>query len=623
MALNPLVDSRDMNFVLFEMLEAHKLSRYDTYSDFDRDVLESTLRLAEQISVGRIYPANLEGDKIKASYDPKTREVKVPPCYKEAFAVFRDAGFPGMSFEPDEGGMGLPLVIFRASLEYFFSGSIAMLTYATLSMGAANLVKKFMPEKIKNLYLEKMVSGQWGGTMCLTEPEAGSDVGALKTKAVKQSDGTYLITGQKIFITAGENDMYENIIHPVLARIEGDPAGTKGISIFLVPKYIVNGDGSLGPRNDVVCSGIEHKMGLNGSATCTLNFGDNNKCVGYLMGEERTGMRIMFHMMNEARIDVALQGLAVSSAAYMHAVTYARNRVQGMDLLKKFSPDAKPVAIMNHPDIRRMLIWMKSHVEAMRMLMGYACLHMDIAKMDAGETAREAEAVIDFLTPILKSGNSDNAWLITSEAIQVYGGYGFISEYPVEQFARDSKILSIYEGTNGIQAMDLAMRKLLMNPETYNYTVFKKRIGETMDKAAGIVDEKYISQVKAGLEKIDAAVKFLFVKKDAGDMNYILSTAKPLLQAFTMVSYAWMHLWSMTLCIPELKKISGGMKGAELEKFAADNAEAAFYQGKILSARFYIGSEFRKFFSLVDSITSDETAVLETGSAYFTGAPEE
>ncbi len=623
MPLNPLVDSRDVRFVLFEMLHAETLNRYDLYADFDREIFESTLGLAEQISVNRIHPANIAGDREKARFNPETGDVTAPAQYREAMKIFREAGFPGMIFEQELGGMGLPILISRAAFEYFFAGSIAFMTYMTLGMGAANLVKKFMPDSLKKIYLEKMVSGKWGGTMCLTEADAGSDVGALKTRAVKQPDGTYLITGQKIFITAGDNDLYENIIHPVLARIEGDPAGTRGISIFLVPKFIPESDGSIGERNDMVCSGIEHKMGLNGSATCTLNFGDNGRCVGYLMGEERQGMKIMFNMMNEARIDVALQGQAVSSAAYMHAVKYARGRIQGNDMLQKQGPSSKPVTIITHPDVRRMLLWMKTHVEAMRMLMSFTCLQMDLAHVEKGDAAAEAVALLDFLIPILKAGSTDNAWLITSEAIQIHGGYGYCSDYPVEQYARDSKILSIFEGTNGIQAMDLTMRKLLMNPDMYNYMVYKKRILETVAMAEGIADKKYIKAVSDGLGKIDVAVNFLNRKKGEGNFNHILSTAKPLLNAFTMLSYAWMHLWTLSIALPAMKKISGGKVGRDLEDLIKNDSEAAYYHGKILSSRFYLGSEFMKFFSIVDIITSEETALLESESIIFTGAPDE
>ena len=622
MALNPLVDSRDMRFVLYEMLETDKLSSYDAFATFDRDTYEATLDLAEKIAVERVYPANAEGDKIGAQYDPKTKEVTVPDSFKSAKAVFNEAGFTGLAHDPEWGGMGMPDVMYRAVLEYFFAANLSFTAYVTLAVGASNLVKNFAPEDQKKIYLEKMVSGVWGGTMCLTEPDAGSDVGALKTKAVKQKDGTYLITGQKIFITAGEDDLFENIIHPVLARIEGDPQGTKGISIFLVPKYHVKPDGTIGERNDVVCSGIEHKMGIKGSATCSLSFGDNGKCVGYLMGGERQGMKIMFQMMNEARLDVSVEALGVASSAYMHAVTYAKNRVQGMDPSKK-GEGAKPVTIVKHPDVKRMLLWMKSHVEAMRMLTLLAAYSIDVNHAAADETAREAQALVDFLIPICKAGNTDLAWLVSAEAIQVYGGYGYCSDYPVEQLARDSKILSLYEGTNGIQSMDLTMRKLLMNPGMYNYKVFKKRILETIDRARDIVDVAYISSLKKGVIMMDEVITLLSQDLEAGRILDIFAIATPLQQAFRMLSHAWMHLWSLSICVPKLKEIAGDAAGDALHAVVKDNPEAAFYYGKVLSSRFYLGTEFKKYFGYIDYINSGERAVTETIEEIFTGAPEE
>ncbi|PKL41380.1 MAG: acyl-CoA dehydrogenase [Spirochaetae bacterium HGW-Spirochaetae-1] len=499
MMLNPLVDSRDARYVLFEILEADRLCRYHAFSQFDRETFESVLDLAETIAVEHLYPANAQGDKTGVMFNPSDGTVTVPAVYRDAMAVFNEAGFTGIGNDTRWGGMGMPDVIYRAVMEYFFAASISFTMNVSLLVGATNLVKNFGSHERKDIILEKMMAGKWGGTMCLTEPGAGSDVGALVTRAVRRDDGTYLISGQKIFISAGDNDLYENIIHPVLARIEGDPAGTRGISIFMVPKYHINTDGSSGEANDVVCSGIEHKMGIKASPTCTLNFGDNGRCVGYLMGEERQGMKIMFQMMNEARLDVALQGLAVSSSAYMHAVTYAKNRVQGN----------APAAIINHPDIRRMLLWMKSHVEAMRMLTMLAAMTADEIHCGDVAAAKESSALLEFLIPLCKAGNTDLAWLVTAEAIQIFGGYGYCSDYPVEQLARDSKILSIYEGTNGIQSMDLTMRKLLMNPGMFNYNVFKKKIVKTIQEAQGLVEEEYIVPVLNAVKDMDRVVEFL------------------------------------------------------------------------------------------------------------------
>jgi len=618
MASNPLVDSRDLRFVLFEALEADKLSKYEKFAGFDKDTYEATLELAEQLAVEQVYPANAEADKTGAKYNPETKSVTVPEGFKTAMALYRESGFSGLSNDSEWGGMGMPETIYRAVMEYFCSAGVAFSAYDTLKVGACNLIVNWGSNELKKTYVEKMVAGLWGGTMCLTEPGAGSDVGALKTRAVKQADGTYRITGQKIFITAGDNDLYENIIHPVLARIDGDPPGTPGISIFIVPKYHINPDGSIGKPNDVTTTGIEHKMGIKGSATCSLSFGDNDKCVGYLLGAERQGMKIMFQMMNEARLDVSQQALGTASSAYMHAITYAKNRIQGADSAKK--GDFTSVPIVKHPDVKRMLLWMKSQVEAMRMLTLLAAYCADMSHVEKGDAAKEASALLDFLIPLCKAGNSDLAWLVTSEAMQIYGGYGYCSEYPVEQLARDCKILSLYEGTNGIQSMDLTMRKLLMNPEMYNYKVFKKRIAETIAKAKGVVDEKYIAAVKTAVEKMDQTVQKLAELRDQKKILDILAIATPLQQAMRMVAHAWMHLWSLSICTPKLKAIAGDVAGEKVVAKVKDNVEAAFYYGKVLSDRFYLGSELKHLYGFLDYITAGESAVGESFEDVFTGA---
>ncbi len=620
MASNFLVDSRDVRFILFEFLHTLDLTRHEIYSEFDREIFEDILTLAEQIAYNRVYPANTLSEQEGVFFNPATGEVKVPGSFMEPFRLFKEAGFPGLGLPADCGGMGLPMVVFRAALEYFFSASISFSIYCTLTMGAAKLVRNFYTGELKDLFLQKMAEGEWGGTMCLTEPDAGSDVGALKTKAVRQDDGTYLISGQKIFISSGDNNLYENMVHPVLARIEGDPPGTRGISMFLVPKYLVNHDGSLGERNDFICTGIEHKMGLNGSATCALSFGDNGKCAGYLMGEERKGLKMMFQMMNEARIDVGLQGLALSSSAYLHAVTYAKNRIQGKEIMKMTDPDAPSVPIISHPDVKRMLLRMKSRVEAMRMLMATANFSIDRALTGDKAAAEEEEALVDFLTPIIKAGNTDRAWEITGDAVQVFGGYGYTREYPVEQLARDSKILAIYEGTNGIQAMDLIMRKLLMNPELRNYTVYRGRVQKAVDEASGIVEEKFIGPVKEGIEIMNSTVAKLGEKLKKLEVPGLMARAALLLEAFALLSYAWMHLRSLTICIPKLDEIRGA---DEPDKAVSENSEAAFYRGKILASRYFIGTEFGKYPGVINAVLAEDDSVVEAVPEIFTGAPDE
>lgn len=623
MGLNKLVDSRDQRFVLFELLGLDQLSQTKKYADFDRDTYEATLELAEQIAVTQVYPFNSEADKTGVKYDPKTKNVAVPEPYKPAIAAFNEAGFPGLSLDPEIGGMGMPVTMTIACNELFNAGSIAWNMFPILSGGALGLIKNYYFGADRDIIIEKMITGQWSGTMCLTEPDAGSDVGALKTKAFKQADGSYKIVGQKIFISAGENDIYENIIHPVLARIEGDPAGTKGISIFMVPKYHIKPDGSLGKKNDVVCTGVEHKMGIHGSPTCSLSFGDNNECLGWLMGKEREGMKIMFQMMNEARLQCSNQALALSSSAYLHSVSYAKNRKQMPHVMKLQDPGAPSVAIIEHPDVKRMLLLQKANVEAMRMATYLTGYNLDVAHSSEGEKAKEAEALVEFMIPICKAGNSDLAWEMTSEAIQVYGGYGFCCDYPVEQLARDAKILSLYEGTNGIQSIDLITRKLLMNRDQYNYNVFKKRIQKTIEEAKGVVDYKYISPLVRGIDKMDELIDVLMKNLASGRLMQIFISATPVRQAMTMLAHAWLHLWSMVLCSKKMKELVGPLKGEERDKFIHENNEAAFYSGKVLASQYYVGAYFQNYFGKIESILAEETAIIKSTDAIFTGAPEE
>ncbi len=621
--VNPLVDSRDVKFVLFELLKIDELTSYKEYSDFDKETFESVVELSEKVSVDKFYPEFDETDRIGCTFDPDTKEVLCPEGIKRALRAYYDAGFMGIIESPEIGGMGMPHIIRGAASEYGSAAHQPLLMYPALAHGAMDLILKFGTEEQKSKYVNKMLTGMWGGTMCLTEPDAGSDVGALKAKARKQDDGTYLITGQKIFISAGDNDIYENMIHPVLARIDGDPAGTKGISIFIVPKYFVNDDGSLGEKNDVNCVGIEHKMGLNSCCTCTMSFGDEGKCVGFLLGEERKGMKIMFRMMNDFRMGTAVQAQGVSSAAYMHAVTYAKNRVQGADISQMMNPDAKSVPIVQHPDVARMLLWMKSYVDAQRILIYYMFYNMDILHAGSEDEARDARGIVDLLVPICKAGCSDRNVMITAEAMQVLGGYGFCQDYPVEQMMRNSKILAIFEGANGIQGIDLVMRKILMNPDQHNYRAWRKRVDETIEKARGIVEDKYIEPVSKGMKKLDGAVELLKAQLTEGKVKMVFMNATPFRKAMYMATLAWTHLWSMTLTVPGMKDLTGERKGDDLNSFLDDNSEAAFYYGRVLSAQFFIRDEFPQFFGMIEGIMNTEKAVLKAYRAVFTGAPEE
>ena len=411
------------------------------------------------------------------------------------------------------------------------------------------------------------------------------------------------------------------MIHPVLARIEGDPKGTKGISIFIVPKYLVNADGSMGEFNDVICTGIEHKMGIHGQSTSQLAFGDNGNCVGYLLGEERQGMKIMFKMMNLARMGTALMGQANASAAYMHAVTYAKNRLQGVDVTQMLNPDAPQVTISKHPDVKRMLLWMKSHLEGQRALVYFMYNQFDIIRGSANDDdKKEANSLIEILTPICKAGCTDKGVEITSMAMQTYGGYGYCRDYPVARYMSDSKILAIWEGTNGIQSMDLMMRKILMNKEQRNYVALRKRMDETVAKAKGIVDDKYLDVFNEALKELDELVEFFKGQMAGGKFLNIFAQATPFQEAMYMVAIAWMHIWTLTVCQPKMKELVGDAKGADREKLLDDNNEAAFYTGKVLASQFYLGSELPIFLGKARAIKFNEGAAVKASDAVFTGA---
>ncbi len=619
--LNQLVDTRDAKFVVFELLEIDKMTKYPVFADFDHDTFDATIDLAEQVAVEVFFPTAEEGDKIGVKWDPVTKAVKIPEIFKPALDQYYAAGFQGLTDHIEDGGMGMPNLIGAVASEFVCAANYCLGMYPGLSHGCMEMLFTHATEEQKRMYADKIMTGEWGGTMCLTEPEAGSDVGNLKTKAVKQADGTYKITGNKIFISSGENDYYKNMVHPVLARIEGDPKGTKGISIFIVPKYRVKPDGSLGEFNDVICAGVEHKMGIHGQSTSQLSFGENNNCIGYLMGEERQGMKIMFQMMNFARNGVAVQGQGNASAAYMHAVTYTKNRFQGADVTQMLNPDAPLVTISKHPDVKRMLLWMKSHLEGQRILCYYLFQNIDITHASSDETEKkEAQAMVEILTPICKAGCTDKGVEITSMAMQCYGGYGFCKDYPIVRYMSDSKILCIWEGTNGIQSMDLTMRKILMNKEQFNYKTMVKKMNETLARAKGIVEDKYLDLFAEGLKELDEIIEFLKQQMATGKFLNLFMHATPLQEAMYMVAIAWCHVWSMTVTIPKMKEIVGDVKGADRDALLNDNAEAAFYTGKVLASQFYIGSEFPKFFGRAKAIKLNEGAPIKAIDAVFTGA---
>jgi alkylation response protein AidB-like acyl-CoA dehydrogenase len=447
----------DVGFLLNDVFQFDRYNNLPGFSDASADMREAILGEAAKLSENVLQPLNRIGDLEGCTRHPDG-SVTTPKGFKDAYKQVTEGGWLGLSAPVEYGGQGLPVTLSQTVSEFQCSANMAFSMYGGLTMGAtAALVVHGKPEQ-KSMFLPKMVSGEWTGTMNLTEPHCGTDLGLLRTKAVKQDDGSYKISGTKIFISSGEHDLADNIIHLVLARIEGAPAGIKGVSLFVVPKILVNTDGSLGERNGVVCGSIEHKMGIHGNSTCVMNY-DN--ATGWLIGEENKGMQGMFVMMNEARLGVAVQGLAQSEVAYQNAVAYAKDRLQGRSLTGPKSPDKPADSIMVHPDVRRTLLTIRAFNEAARAMVVWTALKSDVAHRS--EDPKERQAADDHLglmTPVLKGVLTDGGFANAVSAQQMFGGHGYIAEWGMEQFVRDARIAMIYEGANGIQALDLVGRKL-------------------------------------------------------------------------------------------------------------------------------------------------------------------
>jgi alkylation response protein AidB-like acyl-CoA dehydrogenase len=600
-----IADRRDIDFVLYEQLKIDELIKNDRYKDFNKKIFDMIITEAKNIGVKELLPTCAEGDQEGLVFD--NGQVNVPKSFHRAFKLLLEGEWTSLMEDPEWGGQGLPMVISQAAGEYLFGGNWAVMNYAGMGHGTGKMVEIFGTQQQKDTFLEKLYTGQWGGTMLLTESDAGSDVGALTTTAVKNPDGTYSISGNKIFITNGEHDLVDNIIHPVLARIEGDPPGTKGISIFLVPKIWVNADGSLAEPNDVVCTGIEEKMGIHASCTCSMTLGGKGQCRGLLLGDECQGMKIMFYMMNEARLGVGFQAFNYASTAYLYALNYARERIQGRDLEAGKDPNAQPVQIIRHPDVRRMLLQMKAYVEGMRSFVYYVgqCLEREALATDAAERALY-KGFADLLTPLVKAYCAQRGFDVCVQAVQVYGGYGYIKEYPVEQLVRDCKITSIYEGTDGIQAMDLLGRKLGMEKGQ----VFINFLGEiqktiAMARESGELAE-LTDEVDIAVNKLGEVALNIGQKAMSPEFKTAFAFAFPFLEVMGDVIMAWMLLWRAALA---QQRLSAGAKKKDI----------AFYEGQIKSAEFFIYSILPTTLGKMNGIVKGNTSAVEISEAAFGG----
>ncbi len=597
------VDLRDIRFVLFEQLGVHDLDD-PRYADYDLEVYDMVLAEAAKFSEEVIHPVNGPGDRQGCTW--KDGEVTTPDGYKAVYDAFCQAGWGGLATPMEYGGQGLPHGVALACVEMFIGASPALNMYPGLTAAAANLVRQRGTDWMREKVLPKLVTGEWAGTMCLTEPQAGSAVGDARTIATRNDDGSYTLEGTKIFVSGGEQDLTENIIHMMLARTPDAPSGIKGLSLFVVPKFILDKDGKMGERNDVHCSGIEHKMGINGSATCTLNMGDHGGAKGWIVGEEGQGIQHMFLMMNEARIGVGVQGLAVASAAYQSALQYAKERVQGTAVKDFKDADARRVPIIEHADVRRMLLWQRSHISGMRALALTLAYWHD---SDAGD-----DDMIEVLTPICKAWCTDQGFEVTRWALQCFGGYGYIGEYPAEQYVRDAKIFSIYEGTNGIQALDLVGRKMRIKGGMAFMSVLNWINGEL-----GRLGEFAFAAEKTALEKardrLGSAAMHLQSLGMGGDRELPVLHAYDVLMLFGDVVIATLLSQQARIGNAKLIEIADG-EGVDLEddehrrELLENDDEARFYAGKVDDFRFFTHQCLPRTAALLRQISSPDRTAL-------------
>ena len=550
----------DMMF-LFEKLRNNKeYNELEKYKEVTPDLVKDILQEAAKINQNLILPLAKVGDENPAILENGV--VRTPPGYKEAYKKYIEDGWTSLTCDPKYGGQGMPKTVSAFFDEMLSSASLSFKLYSELSIGAYNCINHHASDEIKNKYLPKIVEGKWSGTMCLTEPVCGTDLGLLKTKAKKQSDGTFKLTGQKIFITSGDHDLTENIIHLVLARVDDSPAGTKGISLFLVPKFIVKEDGNVGPRNGISTGSIETKMGIKGSATCVLNF---DEAIGYMIGDKEKGLSAMFTMMNLERIVVGIQGLGISEIAYQNSLSYAKERKQGKSNNSKSKNGAD--FIIEHADIRRSLLNMKSIIEGERALCFWLSQQTEVSLYHPDEKARqEASDYVSLMTPVVKSLFTDLAMEITSDAMQIYGGYGYTKDQGIEQLYRDNRITPIYEGTNSVQAADLVFRKL----SNKNGNVINKFLDQVKNECNSN-NEKIRPFISDFNNYLDILKKFSdwMIEKSKTDKDDVSAAANDYLKTlgFVSIAYAWIKVLEVS--------------------FKDYNENKNFYDDKIDTARFY------------------------------------
>jgi alkylation response protein AidB-like acyl-CoA dehydrogenase len=572
-------DLRELQFLLFEQFKLQELLGMAPFDAWGVDECKTSLsecyRWCREVIGPLNAVADTEGCKVVGG------RVITPTGFKDAWKKLYEAGWKAIAVDPEYGGAGAPHSL-QVLIEEMISGAnTAFSMYPGLAFGAAEVIESFGTPEQKALYCGRMFGGQWGGTMCLTEPQAGSDVGSAKTTASRNADGSYVIRGTKLFISGGDHDLAENVVHLVLARVDGAPAGTKGLTLFVVPRVRAGDDGKLGEDNDVAVANIEHKMGINGSATCMLNFGDAGKCLGWPVGGDakiNQGMPQMFKMMNGARIGVGVQGLSVASSAFLNALEYAKDRKQGSAITHWKDATAPRVPILEHADVRRMLLDMKSRVEGIRALAVKLCHHQDWVRALQGKDEQKTayhQGQVDLLVPLIKAYGSDQGFRICETAIQTYGGAGFTRDYPVEQYCRDAKIFSIYEGTNHIQAMDLVGRKLGQGGGA-NLQAYLADVGQFVQKYSG--DATLGAAAKTlGLaqEALGGSAMRLLMWFQTGNVGMVPLQGNRFLEMMSETTVAWLLLEGAAIAVEKKKTVAAG------------HPDVAFYDGKVAAALYY------------------------------------
>ena len=571
---------RDMQFILKEVIGLEALQKLSKDQDLSEDLVDAILGEAAKFTENVIFPLNEIGDRQGCTWH--AQGVTTPDGFKEAYQAFQEGGWSGLALDPDYGGQGIPETMSMMVEEMICSSNLSFSLYPGLTRGACILLQAHGSDALKQQFLPAMVEGRWAGTMCLTEAHCGTDLGLLRTRATAQEDGSYRLTGTKIFISSGDHDLTENIIHFVIARSSNTEAGIRGISLFLVPKFLVDEQGNIGAQNGVHCPSIEHKMGLKGSSTCVINF-DNAQ--GYLIGTVNKGVAHMFTMMNSERVGVGIQGLGVGEVSYQNALLYARDRVQGRSLSGVKNPEREADPIIWHPDVRRMLLIMKAYNEGNRLLSTWVAYHLDLAHRNEDEQVRKsADEFVQLMTPIVKAFLTDAGSEISNIGLQVYGGHGYIQDYPMEQYVRDARISQIYEGTNGIQALDLVGRKLPAHMGRYARHFFHPvdqfiqthRDNDTLKEFIEPLEKSFVR-----LQQATATLAQRSLKKpeEAG------AAATDYLKMFGLVACA--YLWAKTVVIA-------------LPKIESDDKD--FYESKVHTARFFMVKLLPQTSSLLSTI---------------------